>query len=340
MAIEEPADRRELAEALRLLANGDHASASAACQRLLKRAPRDAALHQLAAAVGLRSDDFAAARRWADSSLAIRPEHVPTLMIAGRAARGAGDREASLGHFRRAATLAPEYGEAAFMVCVGLLELGDPQAQAALQKCQRDFPGDAGGWRAVGHALLKAGRSEAALVAFMRVAGAEPSCAAHLRCGAILQSLDRFATAAEAFRAAQALAPDCVEAALELGVCLRRCGDFEGAAAALEHAVALDSKSGRAWFMLGLLQQDRRNWPAAIAAYQRALQAQPSLAEAAVNLGAAHQETGDMEAAKAAYREALKLRPDTFGRIAQALAAAPTGELWLDLAALRQSLAA
>ena len=36
---------------------------------------------------------------------------------------------------------------------------------------------------------------------------------------------------------------------------------------------------------------------------------------------------------------ALRLRPDTFGRVAQALAAAPTGEAWLDLAALRHSLA-
>jgi hypothetical protein len=46
-----------------------------------------------------------------------------------------------------------------------------------------------------------------------------------------------------------------------------------------------------------------------------------------------------MTAAKTAYRLALTLRPDTFGRVAQALAAAPTGEVWLDLAALRHSLA-
>ena len=46
-----------------------------------------------------------------------------------------------------------------------------------------------------------------------------------------------------------------------------------------------------------------------------------------------------MAAAKTAYRLALRLQPDTFGRIAQALAAAPIGEVWLDIAALRGSLA-
>ena len=45
-----------------------------------------------------------------------------------------------------------------------------------------------------------------------------------------------------------------------------------------------------------------------------------------------------MTSAKVAYRLALKLRPDTFGRIAQALAASPMGEVWLDVAALRRSL--
>ena len=72
---------------------------------------------------------------------------------------------------------------------------------------------------------------------------------------------------------------------------------------------------------------------------RRALELRPDFAEAAVNLGTCHQESGDMAAAKMAYRLALRLRPDTFGRVAQALAAAPMGEVWLDLAALRHSLA-
>ena len=49
---------------------------------------------------------------------------------------------------------------------------------------------------------------------------------------------------------------------------------------------------------------------------------------------------GHLGAAEAIARRLLHNRPDDpFGRIAQALAAASVGEVWLDLAALRHSLA-
>ena len=78
---------------------------------------------------------------------------------------------------------------------------------------------------------------------------------------------------------------------------------------------------------------------AAITAYRRTLHLSPELAEAHVNLGICLQQTGDIAAAKASFGSAMRLRSDTFGRIAQALSAAPRGELWLDSERLRQSLA-
>jgi tetratricopeptide (TPR) repeat protein len=127
--------------------------------------------------------------------------------------------------------------------------------------------------------------------------------------------------------------------ALKLGLCLRRMGDTESAAAALERAVAIGPNSSEVWFAVGLVRQDKWDFGSAADAYLRAFELRPDFAEAAVNLGICHQERGDMAAAKTAYRLALKLRLDTFGRIAQALAAPPTGEVWLDLAALLHSLA-
>ena len=64
----------------------------------------------------------------------------------------------------------------------------------------------------------------------------------------------------------------------------------------------------------------------------------PELAEAHVNLGICLQQTGDIAAAKTMFGRAMRLRADTFGRIAQALSAAPRGELWLDPERLRRSL--
>jgi Tfp pilus assembly protein PilF len=101
------------------------------------------------------------------------------------------------------------------------------------------------------------------------------------------------------------MAPESAEASLKLGLCLQRTRDVESARVALERAVTLGPPSSEAWFALGLIRQDQR----------------------------------EHAAATKAYRRALDVRPDSFGRIAQALAAAPVGEIWLDVAELRRSLA-
>jgi len=327
-----------ISEVLALLSGGDVAGAAAACSALLDRAPREPALRQLAAAIALQRGDVAEAERWAHSALALRPDHAPTLVVAGRAARAAGDARRALELFERAMQADPARPEAVFLACVCRLEQGDPRARELLAFCLKAFPDDTPGWTAVGAALQQRGQPEAALAALERAARAAPTPEVHLRRGAALTALGRHAAAAEAFAAALTLDPSNREAALQRGVALRRAGDLAGARAALERAVALDPRSAKGFFALGLTVQDQRDGPAAAHAYRAALAVDPGLAEAAVNLGVVLQESGDLAAARDAYRRALALRGDTFGRIAQALTAAPRGELWLDPRALRQSL--
>ncbi|MGB7098602.1 MAG: tetratricopeptide repeat protein [Xanthobacteraceae bacterium] len=324
--------------ALAALAEGDLRTAERVARRLLNKKPNDPAVHQLAAVVALRQGETERAVRWAAASLARRPDHVATLLIAGRAASAAKDAAGAAAFFRRASALAPDRADAAFLTCIALLELGDPEAGTLLTGLLDQFPDDAEGWSLLGAALQHADQPEAALVAFARAIRAMPSPALHMRRGMLLEALGRLGEAAEAYRAAEDHATGSGDAALKLGLCLRRTGDTEGASAALERAVVLAPNSGEAWFALGLVRHDKRDLESAADAYHRALELRPDLAEAAVNLGICRQETGDLTAAKAAYHLALRLRPDTFGRIAQALAAAPTGEVWLDLAALRDSL--
>jgi tetratricopeptide (TPR) repeat protein len=268
----------------------------------------------------------------------LRPGHAPTLLIAGHAARALHEQREALSFFRQAMGRDPARAEPAFMTCIMLLELGDGDARTMLDLCLEKFSADAPGWRAIGIAMEKAGQNEAALAAFTRAARAVPSCDLEMRRGAILRMLGQWGEASAAFRGARTLDPRNFNAALQLGLCLQQEGDVAGARAALEAATALAPNEGRGWFALGLLAQECRDWPAAISAYRQALAAEPNLAEAAVNLGGVLQETGDLAAARAAYGEALASRPDTFGRIAQALTAAPVGELWLDIEALRSSL--
>jgi tetratricopeptide (TPR) repeat protein len=333
------ADEPTLGAALSALREGDLAAAEAIGRHLLLNMPDDPAVHQLAAAIALQRGETEQAARSAAASLARRPDHFPTLVIAGRAARASGDLAAALAFFRRATALAPDRADAAFLTCVTLLELGDAEARTLLPRLLDRFPDDAEGWRLLGGALQRANQPEAALVSFTRAAQSMPSSALHVRRGMLLQSLGRLAEAVDAFRAAADLEPENVDAVLQLGLSLRRAGDAENASVALERAATLGPTSAEVWFALGLVRQDERDFASAAEAYRRAIENRPDLAEAAVNLGICHQEAGDMAAAKAAYRVALRLRPDTFGRIAQALAAAPVGEVWLDLAALRHALA-
>lgn len=328
----------DLQAALAALRAGDVDTAEAIARRLLRKAPGAPAVYQLAAAISLERGETEQAVRAAAASLVRRPDHVPTLVLAGRAAIASGNLLGALSFFRDAAALAPDRADSAFLMCVTLLELGDAEATTLLPRLLDQFPDDADGWCLLGAALQRCGQRGAAVVAFTRAAHAAPSAALELSRGTLLESLGRFAEAVDAYRVAADLAPDNSEAALKLGLNLRRIGDRENAAAALERAVTLPTATSDTWFALGLIRQDKRDFGSAAEAYCRALKIRPDFAEAAVNLGICHQEAGDMAGAKVAYGLALTLRSDTFGRIAQALAAAPVGEVWLDLAALRRSL--
>ena len=179
----------DLSTALSALREGDLDAAEAIARRLFGNAPDDPAVHQLAAVIALQRGEIQRAVRSATASLARRPDHVPTLVIAGRAARAAEDLAGAAAFFRRAAILAPDRADAAFLACVTLLELGDPEAGALLPRLLNQFPDDPEGWRLLGATLERADQSEAALLAFTRAAHTAPSVALHLRRGVLLESL-------------------------------------------------------------------------------------------------------------------------------------------------------
>ncbi len=194
--------------------------------------------------------------------------------------------------------------EQAFARCDGLLRAGDAEASAALSRCVARHPDHAAGWRLLGDTLSGLKKFEAALVCFERSRRGAPTSEAALRVGTVLQALGRPKAARIAFADAAALDPASVRARFLEGVAAQDSGDYESAAQAYAQALALDA----------------------------------TLGEAAFNLGTVRQELGDLDGARRAYAAAARLRPDGFGRAAQALSAASTGELWLDLGSLRRSL--
>ena len=230
--------------------------------------------------------------------------------------------------------------EALFRRCCQLLKDGNPAANELLPRLEQ-FPLFGPGWQELGRALLDARKHRAALIAFSRALAADPvMVTARLGRASALLALGRPAEAAAECESAEAQAPQIRDIPYRRGLCLRDASRPEAARLAFERAVALDPRFAEAWFALGLARQDSHDDAGAVIAYRAALAARPDFHEAALNLGVACQNVGDLDAALDAYATALRLRPESFGRITQALVSGPTGQLWLDLSALRRSLAA
>jgi tetratricopeptide (TPR) repeat protein len=327
-----------LNSALELLAEGDVDAAERQARALLATAPRDPALHQLAAAIALRRGRLDEAERAARLCLALRPGHAPAMTIAGQAALAAGEFARARDWFAAASEATPDRPEPAFLLCVAQLECGDPAAQTSLERIQAQFPREARGWGWIGAALRKSGKLDAAVLAFSRAYAGSGDPAYAIDQGATLLTLGRTTEAVAAFRAAHSAAPDSNAAILGLAQGLRLLGERAEARALLEKGARIDASNAQIQFALGLVCDDLRDGAGAIAAYRRCAALRPGLPEALVNLGIALQRAGECDQAKEAYRSAIRAQPDTFGRIAQALPSTSKGELWLDPNRLRRSL--
>ena len=180
----EPSENRQsaFAKALAELRAGRIEEARVLCDQILRSAPQDPAAHQLAATIALRRGRVDDALRSATSSLELRPDHAPTLIVAARAARAAGDIAQARLWLERAGRLAPDRPEPAFLSCVTLIESGDAKARSALEDMLLRFPNFVDGWRELANALRKEGRSEMAVLAFARAA---EICSGSLRSRAV-----------------------------------------------------------------------------------------------------------------------------------------------------------
>ena len=82
----EPQAGRQFAfeNALAELRAGRIERAEVLCERIFNSAPQNPAAQQLAATIALRRGRLGEAARWAKSSLTLRPDHAPTLIVAAR----------------------------------------------------------------------------------------------------------------------------------------------------------------------------------------------------------------------------------------------------------------
>jgi tetratricopeptide (TPR) repeat protein len=103
-------------------------------------------------------------------------------------------------------------------------------------------------------------------------------------------------------------------------------------------ALGLDRTNADGWFGLGLALQDVKDYTAAAEAFEQVFTLRPGDAGALVNRAVSLQQSGNLVEAMASYSLAYQTDPSTFAAISQALSAASTGLLLLDLETLRNRL--
>lgn len=155
--------------AIRLVNAGQRARARVVCEQAVGAYPAHPAVHQLLAVLDLHDGQPVPAREHAALSLKLRPDHVPTLLVAGDAALAQRDLAAASQALERAVALAPEQAEAWFKVSLVRHDQHDLDgAIQALERVLQINPERADALVNLGIVLQEAGRVDEALHAYGR----------------------------------------------------------------------------------------------------------------------------------------------------------------------------
>ncbi|MEX2297844.1 MAG: tetratricopeptide repeat protein [Dongiaceae bacterium] len=241
-----------------------------------------------------RTDEAIARYR---ESLALRPDHPPTLFRFANALGGKGDREQADAAYRRALAIDPAFA-AASVNLAALLETGGriDEAIGVLLDAERRTPSLAEVPNNLAAYLARKGRHGEAEAAFRRLVSLRPADpAAHGALAGNLQSQGRNDEAIPAFFAALALRPDDPETLGNLALALLAVGRFDEAEAACGRALALDPANADATSNLAFVYRERGEIDRAIAIWRALLAREPDHAGARSSLALALLAKGQFE---------------------------------------------
>ena len=163
-----PSVEEILALAIRHVNAGQPERARVLCEHALLQGPH-AGAHQLIAVLALQQGDAAAAQAHAAQSLALRPDHPPTLAVAGDAALALRDAAGAVRAFERVAALVPTNADAWFKLALARQDARDLDgAAAALHESLRLKPDSPEAEVNLGIVLQDAGRLDEAMAAYGR----------------------------------------------------------------------------------------------------------------------------------------------------------------------------
>ncbi len=200
-----------LARAVGLVNAGDSVAARALCERALQAHPRQPGLLQLLGHIYLQQDNPQRAAQCANASLALRPNHGPTLLLAGDAARALGDLLAAL---------------------------------KLHEQAWRQYPQRADGSYTLGLTLRAAQRTAEAEQVLVRTVALEPARVdAWFALALVQQDLRDYAGAEKSLRQLLHIAPPRAEVELNLGIVLQESGQFDEAMKAYGRAFRINPET-------------------------------------------------------------------------------------------------
>ena len=163
-----PSVEEILALAIRHVNAGQPERARVLCEHALAAGPH-AGAHQLVAVLDLQQGRAADAQRHAQASLALRADHVPTLLVSGDAALALRDAAAATRAFERVVAVAPAQADAWFKLALARQDARDYDgAAAALREALRLKPDSPEAEVNLGIVLQDAGRMDEAMAAYGR----------------------------------------------------------------------------------------------------------------------------------------------------------------------------
>ena len=118
-----------------------------------------------------------------------------------------------------------------------------------------------------------------------------------------------YAQAADLLERILRIAPQNLNAMINLGAMYNKVGKHKEAADILRKAIARDKNSSHGYYNLGIAQRHLGDFAMAAWAYREAIRISPQMADAHQNLGNVLMEMGQLKQAIGHYEDALKIKP-------------------------------
>ncbi|MFO0748505.1 MAG: tetratricopeptide repeat protein [Myxococcota bacterium] len=245
--------------------------------------------------------------------IALSPDFAPAWFLKGRLASEAGDLEAALAAYEKAAAHDPTFFKARYNAALVALDMDKiTLAEQRFQRLVVDFPDRAEPLFNLARLAHKRDDQQTAIEDYQKAIaikkGDYPEAQLNL---AVSQraagKLDEALATLDQLLVAQ---PTMSSAQLNRGLVLTKLKRPDDARKALEAAIAMKPDYAFAWYNLGKLEAGLERHDAAIAAYRKALDADASMVKAAINLGVEEARLERWDEAIAAYRQAIALAPN------------------------------